>query len=60
MRSDAFITDDEEFRGTLAAALAAAAEGEYLLTTGVRPLFPSTGYGYIQVGEPLRMTVELD
>jgi mannose-1-phosphate guanylyltransferase len=53
VHSDAFITDDQEFRRTLAAALAAAAEGEYLLTTGVRPLFPSTGYGYIQVGQPL-------
>jgi mannose-1-phosphate guanylyltransferase len=53
VHSDAFITNDEAFRRTLSAALAAAAEGEYLLTTGVRPLFPATGYGYIQVGEPL-------
>jgi mannose-1-phosphate guanylyltransferase len=53
LHSDAFIVDDDEFRRTLAAALAAAASGEYLLTTGIEPRFPSTGYGYIQRGQPL-------
>lgn len=54
VHSDAFIADDTEFRGTLAAALEAAATGEYLVTTGVEPAFPSTGYGYIQLGEAVR------
>src|SRR5581483_2988329 len=35
LHSDAFITEDEEFRRTLSAALEAAASGEYLVTTGV-------------------------
>jgi mannose-1-phosphate guanylyltransferase len=51
LHSDAFIVDDDEFRRTLAAALEAAASGEHLVTTGVEPRFPATGYGYIQRGD---------
>jgi len=54
VHSDAFITDDDEFRRTLAAALEAAASGEFLVTTGVEPRFPATGYGYIQRGPEIR------
>jgi mannose-1-phosphate guanylyltransferase len=54
VHSDAFIADDDEFRRTLAAALEAAASGDYLVTTGVEPRFPSTGYGYIQRGDAVR------
>jgi mannose-1-phosphate guanylyltransferase len=54
LHSDAFITDDEEFRRTLSAALEAAASGEYLVTTGVEPRFPAVGYGYIQRGKHIR------
>jgi mannose-1-phosphate guanylyltransferase len=55
LHSDAFIADDDEFRRTLAAALEAASSGEYLVTTGVEPKFPATGYGYIQRGSQVRM-----
>lgn len=51
LHSDAYIADDDEFRRTLSAALEAASGGEHLVTTGVKPRFPSTGYGYIQQGE---------
>jgi mannose-1-phosphate guanylyltransferase len=54
VHSDAFIADDAEFRRTLSAALSAASSGEYLVTTGVEPEFPSTGYGYIQRGLKVR------
>ncbi len=54
VHSDAFITEDEAFRRTLAAALEAAATGEFLVTTGVEPRFAATGYGYINRGEELR------
>ena len=54
LHSDAFILDDDEFRRTLAAALAAASTGDYLVTTGLRPTYPATGYGYIQLAEQLR------
>jgi mannose-1-phosphate guanylyltransferase len=54
LHSDAFITDDDEFRRTLAAALEAASSGEFLVTTGIQPRFAATGYGYIQRGEEIR------
>jgi mannose-1-phosphate guanylyltransferase len=53
VHADAVISDDEGFRHTLGAALEAASSGNYLVTTGVKPRFASTGYGYIQVGESL-------
>src|SRR5919199_3002887 len=54
LHSDAYIGDDDEFRATLSAALEAAATGEHLVTTGIRPQYPATGYGYIQLAEKLR------
>ncbi len=51
VHADASITEDDEFRRTLAAALEAASAGEYLVTTGIQPRFAATGYGYIQRGE---------
>jgi mannose-1-phosphate guanylyltransferase len=54
LHSDAFIADDDEFRRTLTAALEAASTGEFLVTTGIEPRFPSTGYGYIQRGDVIR------
>jgi mannose-1-phosphate guanylyltransferase len=54
VHSDSFISDDDMYRRTIAAALDAAADGEFLVTTGVEPRFPATGYGYIQKGEQAR------
>jgi mannose-1-phosphate guanylyltransferase len=54
VHSDAFITDDDEFRRTLTAALEAAAAGDHLVTTGVEPRFPAVEFGYIQRGAELR------
>jgi mannose-1-phosphate guanylyltransferase len=54
VHSDSFITDDDTYRRTIAAALEAASSGEHLVTTGIEPRFPATGYGYIQKGEHLR------
>jgi mannose-1-phosphate guanylyltransferase len=47
--SDHFIAREDEFRGVLARALAAAATG-YLVTVGIVPTRPETGYGYIELG----------
>ncbi len=54
LHSDAYIGDDDEFRRTLSAALEAASDGEYLVTTGIRPQHPATGYGYIHQGAKVR------
>lgn len=48
--SDHFIGDDEAYRATLRAAASAAADGEHLVTVGIAPTSPDTGYGYIRRG----------
>jgi mannose-1-phosphate guanylyltransferase/mannose-6-phosphate isomerase len=48
--SDHVIGDPAGFRSAVASAVAAAAEG-YLVTFGIPPAEPATGYGYIEAGE---------
>jgi mannose-1-phosphate guanylyltransferase len=50
--SDHFIADEEEFRRVLERALKTAASGR-VTTVGIVPTRPETGYGYIEVGEPI-------
>jgi len=50
--SDHVITDTAAFRAAIDAALPAARAG-HLVTFGIRPRGPETGYGYIEIGEPL-------
>ncbi|MEA3340927.1 MAG: mannose-1-phosphate guanylyltransferase, partial [Chloroflexota bacterium] len=52
LTADHFITEVERFRQTLIAAAQVAAAGR-LVTLGIRPSSPSTGYGYIEQGESL-------
>ena len=49
--SDHFIGDDEAYRRTLQAAMGGASEGKHLVTVGISPTSPDTGYGYIQRGK---------
>ncbi len=51
--ADHRMEDEEAFRTTLAAAARAAATDDRVLTLGVRPRWPETGYGYLEVGETL-------
>ncbi len=53
--ADHRIEDEEAFRSALRAAERAAEEG-YLVTLGIRPTYPATGYGYIEAGEELFRT----
>jgi mannose-1-phosphate guanylyltransferase len=48
--SDHHIADVEGFRAVLAAAIASAARG-VVTTIGIRPTYPETGYGYIELDE---------
>jgi len=50
--SDHRIGDEITFRKVLAAAGRIAAEGNSLVTIGIRPTGPETGYGYIEQGDP--------
>ena len=52
LTADHYITDGAGFRRALAAAAQAAAQGR-LVTLGIQPSSPSTGFGYIQQGESL-------
>ncbi|HYS81891.1 MAG TPA: mannose-1-phosphate guanylyltransferase [Anaeromyxobacteraceae bacterium] len=50
--ADHHVARPAAFREALATA-AAAAEGGAIVTIGIRPSRPETGYGYLKVGEPL-------
>ncbi len=46
--SDHYITKPDKYLAVLQAAIAKAGEGENLVTIGIEPHRPETGYGYIQ------------
>lgn len=48
--SDHLITNEDEFRSNIVRSLEFADKHEALLTMGIKPHRPETGYGYIQVG----------
>jgi mannose-1-phosphate guanylyltransferase len=50
--ADHVITDEEAFAACLTEAAAVAAEG-LLVTIGIEPTHPATGFGYIRGGDPL-------
>ena len=50
LTADHFIQEAERFRSLLMSALEAARDG-FLITLGIQPTAPVTGYGYIQRGE---------
>jgi mannose-1-phosphate guanylyltransferase len=52
LTADHFIGNAERFREALNAAAQVANDG-HLVTLGIRPSFPSTGYGYIKQGQGL-------
>jgi len=49
--ADHFIRDEERFRQFLTAAIHAAENEDFLVTLGILPQRPHTGYGYIRAGE---------
>ncbi len=53
LHSDHVIRPLDDFVSTLAVAVDAAGDAGRLLTVGVQPVRPETGYGYIEVGEVL-------
>ncbi len=49
--ADHVIKDEDRFRKLINAGLTIASNGEYLITLGITPRHPATGYGYIQGGD---------
>ena len=52
MPADHLISDEALFGTTVGQAAALATQG-YLVTFGIQPTAPETGYGYIEAGEPI-------
>jgi mannose-1-phosphate guanylyltransferase len=57
LHSDHVIRPLDDFLTTLGSAIAAAGSQNRLVTVGIRPTRPETGYGYIEMGEPLEAGV---
>ena len=55
--ADHYIRDTKSFLKSLKVAAKAAAKG-LLVTFGIKPSYPATGYGYIQAGEELEPGVQ--
>ena len=51
--ADHIVPNLKKFQEVLADAFDLAARGQAIITIGIRPTEPATGYGYIRVGEPL-------
>ncbi len=49
--ADHIIGDEEEFEKLALSASDLAAERDVLMTFGIEPTYPATGYGYIEAGE---------
>ena len=48
LASDAYIRDEAEFRRVLECAILEAEKADKLVTIGIKPHYPATGYGYIR------------
>jgi mannose-1-phosphate guanylyltransferase len=51
--ADHIIPEEKKFQHVLSDCLDLASRGQAIVTIGIQPTEPSTGYGYIRVGEPL-------
>ena len=51
--ADHVIPDEKKFQHVLDDSFDLASRGQVIVTIGIKPTEPNTGYGYIHVGEPL-------
>ncbi len=59
LTADHFISDTDQFHHVLEAAFLLAYQG-HLVTLGIKPESPSTGFGYIQQGESLNPVLDYE
>ncbi len=52
--ADHLIENEKEFKKTILSAIHLAEKKEFLVTVGIKPTFPATGYGYIQKGDSIQ------
>lgn len=53
LASDHWIADEPAFARTLDRAFQFAEAGEFLMTIGIEPTEPNTGFGYLELAEPV-------
>ena len=53
MPSDHYIHDEESFRKSVEIGIRHASESSDLVTLGIRPTGPETGYGYLEIGSEI-------
>lgn len=51
--ADHVIPDEKKFQQVLSDSFDLASRGQAIVTIGIKPTEPATGYGYIHVGDPL-------
>ena len=56
--ADALVVDVDDFRRVISTALEFTAAGKRIVTVGIRPTRPETGYGYIAAGEMVAAPAE--
>lgn len=54
LASDHIVTNPQEFTRVMKHAAQTAAENDYLVTVGISPNRPATGFGYIKIGEDIK------
>ena len=59
LTSDHHISKAEKFRGILETAYHVA-QSNHIVTLGITPTFPATGFGYIRQGNPLEQTFDFN
>lgn len=52
--ADAVVMNPEEFRRVIAGALDFTADSDSIVTIGIRPSRPETGYGYVEAGDSVQ------
>lgn len=53
LSADAWIADEDAFRACLRRGVFAARQHKSIVTVGIEPDRPATGYGYLELGEPV-------
>lgn len=56
LTADQLMSDVETFRLTLSDAVTVAHKEKAIVTIGIQPTYPATGFGYIEAGAPLSTT----
>jgi mannose-1-phosphate guanylyltransferase len=60
LHADALIREEALFRETVQAWVAAASQTKRIINLGIRPTYPSTGFGYINLGQKIDSVGEYD